>query len=164
MFTNTVDSDVARRIQEFDNRHGNFVCYADRLYFEDGACRERDPIGKMVEVPPDKHQRAKRVLVYWKLKLDLAVRHFDTQKQHGLAAAQSMVNYGGHIHDDPNDQIVENLKKLKLEVDKIKAHYEEAEKAVTGTVPEEQKEKEQQTEECKQKWREHASKLQSIEI
>ena len=68
---------INQRLHEFDKSHGSFVCVNEWLLFEDGARRERNPLGALIDPPKDLLKRAQNVVQFHQEKLNLAVAEFD---------------------------------------------------------------------------------------
>ncbi len=77
-----INSDVIRRVKEFEQRHGEKYSDGYEIYFADGAMRDADPIGVLMP-PPDagsaegEYKLANNKLTFAKLKLKAAVDEFD---------------------------------------------------------------------------------------
>ena len=83
---------VNARIADFDKRHGANVFAEGWIRFEDGAVREADPLGLMMEPPADPYERARRQAHYRKIVCERAVRAFDQAKQQAASMAHANLN------------------------------------------------------------------------
>src|SRR4051812_1754533 len=86
---------ITHRVAAFDKRHGASIFDEAWLRFEDGACREINPMGALIEPPTDPYDRARRKAVYHKIIFERAVRDFDNAKR----------NYRGVIHANLNSHV-----------------------------------------------------------
>lgn len=152
--------------KKFDAENGDFVVSEDWLYFQSGARREKSPTGVAIGPPLAEPERLKRVAIYWKLKLRLAVQEFDNAKQGMVqfaksnAAHEHLLKYG-----PPNPkQAVAELERLKSVADEISKQYEKARAAAAGNQPQELKDREATDEKCRQEWNQYVNELESIEI
>jgi hypothetical protein len=133
---------VNQRIAAFDKRHDGESAVLDGSWirFADGALREKDPLGAIIEPPSDPNQCAQLRRRYRKLLLDRAVRAFDQARQNYAAMAQSNLQsqYCGAAPDVAH--AVGELKQLLKKAQLAKAAYDEADKAVDATKPQRQRE------------------------
>lgn len=122
------DSIVKQRVMAFHANHGA-ECSNDGAwhYYPDGAKRDVDPLGALVE-PPDpatpqgEWDRAQNKLMFWKCKLNAAVNQFDdlnTRLAHTIPA-------------DPDAELAV-LKKLQALIGDLKEQVTQAETALANT-------------------------------
>lgn len=83
---------VNQRIAEFDKRHGASVYDEGWIRFEDGAVRESNPLGLMMEPPDDHWERSKRKLIHRKIVFQRALRAFDERRQHYISHTRANLN------------------------------------------------------------------------
>jgi hypothetical protein len=63
---------VMNRVDQFDTKHGEFVNENGWLYFEDGAGRDSNPLGALMEPPKNPKELARLQVIYWEIKLQRA--------------------------------------------------------------------------------------------
>jgi len=84
---------INARIKEFHEQNGgsaNCVMLDDDwVIYANGAARERNPYGALMDPPADPLERAKRIVAYWQKKYDLALEEFDTFKNNHLGHAKT---------------------------------------------------------------------------
>jgi hypothetical protein len=148
-------------IEKFHEVHGECVEHKGMLFFIDGACRENSTFGGMTEPPENEQQKAKAILLFWKIKLNYAVTRFDEKKQALLWAAQAAARDGASA---PPESELEELKALKKEVQKCQKAANEAAQTVEDSVPESVRQRETFFEEQRQKGQQFANKLAKIEV
>lgn len=76
---------VNKRIMEFDDRHGPSVKQGRWIYYGDGASRDINSLGPLIEPPNDPVQRCRNILVYRQAVLDENVNEFDRLKEELMA-------------------------------------------------------------------------------
>lgn len=87
---------VTERIANFERIHGASVYDGVWLYFEDGARREGNPLGPLMEPPDNPQARQQNIVFYHKLALEHATDEFDALKK------QLLANPGTHPDTDAN--------------------------------------------------------------
>lgn len=121
-------STVKERIETFEKLHGDSVFDGAWIWFEDGARRDANALGPLVEPPESPRELQHNVCMYLRLRLDGIVLEFDKLK------AQLQQNPG----TDPNDENVKKLRKLRANAQhirkKLQHHQEELRKASPGYV------------------------------
>lgn len=135
---------INQRIAAFDKRHGASIYDDAWIRFEDGACREVNPLGSLLEPPTDPYDRARRRAVYHKIIFERALREFDNAKR----------NYRSVIHANLNSPVcgpapechdaLSELNTLKAAALAAKAKYDKAQAAVEAAKPEATRAREQQ--------------------
>src|SRR5437867_3730608 len=99
---------VKQRIQSFDQRHGGREASVQSsggwIYYRDGAKREAQPLGALVDPPTDSYELAQAVLNYYQASLARATTQF-----HELKEALSFQATG-------SPESIQKLKALKDEV------------------------------------------------
>jgi hypothetical protein len=82
-----------RLIQEHDERNGKQAILRNGAYrYPNGALRDQDPLGFLIDPPSDPTERQKNVVSYWRHFIELAVEEFEAKRQEQLENA-------GHIVD-----------------------------------------------------------------
>jgi len=75
-------SDVKRRIDEFHARNGgDCVQFGEWIFYPNGASRELDPMGALIDPPKDDFERLSNALAYHRTRLAKAVKAFDSFKE-----------------------------------------------------------------------------------
>jgi hypothetical protein len=111
------DLSVLTRVQAFDAEHGDHVTHANWVFFIDGAMREAEPSGPLIDPPvADPYKLWDNITRYREVKLSRAVRVFDDLKEAVLAST------GGH---DGGAQLA-RLKAAQRTAQVCKAEYEKA--------------------------------------
>ena len=117
------DSLSAIRIAAFDREQGgNPVLDPGGAWwlYENGACRECDPLGALIPPPQDDYERLTNITLYHRACLSAAVRRFDDLK----ASLESSAGWGDDaLAELKRRQAVvsamsENLKKAQSELEK----------------------------------------------
>jgi hypothetical protein len=126
---------VNQRIAAFDRLHGASIFHEGFIRFEDGACREANPLGVMVDPPADPWDRAKRVLMYRKIIFQRAVRAFDQAKQGYAQMAQAQLNSQTCGPAPAMDFTTSELKRLQSAARAAKRSYDKAVAAVEAATP-----------------------------
>ncbi len=128
---------IKRRVAEFDAQHGASVAEDGWILFEDGAAREANPMGALVDPPTKPWELAKRVLHYRDVCLKQAVAEFSQRKTYLLKAAAH--NLKERLCGPPPADIAEaeaGLKQMQAKVRKCQKAYDAALKAVEDARPE----------------------------
>lgn len=156
---------VMQRIKQFNNAHGNFVVSGSWIYFEDGACREVNPLGALMDTPTDARTRAKKICYYWTVKLALAAAEFDHYKNQHLGHAINTRRE--KIASAPiaeRKEVTKHLRSLRKKVKTIAAKLEEARAGLEEFKPKRQIEIEKMDEQNRQTAETLIDELASIEI
>lgn len=86
---------VKETIEAFDKANGGDpVRVDDFLYFKNGARREVNPYGALLDPPSDEFKRLKVVEAYWETRLNKAINEFANAKQEYISAARSGAQSG----------------------------------------------------------------------
>jgi hypothetical protein len=127
---------INQRLAEFDARHGANVCEEAWILFEDGAVREGNPMGPLMEPPSDPHQLAKRKERYHAVLLRRAVSAFEDRKRYYARAAKANLNqqWCAPVPVDAEAAAAE-LKALQAVVETCKRNHDQARAEVEKTVP-----------------------------
>ncbi|MFW6154880.1 MAG: hypothetical protein ACOC95_06655 [Planctomycetota bacterium] len=125
-----------RWIQEFDAKHGpEYVVWDHWVLFADGAKRENVSYGMSAEPHSDPHQRAKDILMFHKVRLQVAVQAFDELKRELVTAAKYAQNER-LVPLPPPSEALKELQRLKAQVEEYRQSVEDAEQVVVDTTPE----------------------------
>lgn len=124
-------------VKEFDRRHGecSVVVGGERLY-PNGARRDVEPLGVMIEPPESDFQCLKLKVRYWQTLVDEAVQVFYDAKRDLLQAAKGLSDRG--FGPPELEEETTKLEQLQTIVKGRKRHLEEA-KAELEKTPEAQR-------------------------
>lgn len=156
--------DIKEKLKEFDSKHGDFVVYEGWLLFEDGAYREKNPMGRWAEPDTDIYKRNKRIAHYYEIKLQLAVEEFWRLKNNLHAVARFNTQQQQNVNCPPDKGQLDHLKELKRKVNALKKRFEEATKQVEASRPKEMKIREKIEEENRLKNEQFLNELNEIEV
>ena len=124
---------VKQRVEQFDAKHGASVYTDGWVWFEDGAKREGNPMGPLLEQPANPVQRRQNIVRYYEILLDRKMREFDKLKK------LLTENPGLYPNQDEN---IQKLKILRCNARHYHRQLEAAQldlrKARPGYVPPEQ--------------------------
>lgn len=129
------------RVELFDQVFGGGeppVEYDNKRLFVTGAMRETlsDAGGALVPPPEDAYQRNKLVLTYWNTRVADVTREFNRKRKEIASAARNSINAPfPHATFVGDPDIIDDLKRLKAGVLKLKKKAAEAEKAVNDSKP-----------------------------
>lgn len=113
---------VKMRIAEFDKRNGsNPVLMGGWWWYANGAVRELEPLGALIDPPRDEYDRLRNILRYHQARLNHAVRDFDNFKD------QLMMS---RCNDGPG---LDRLKALQITVSERNQAVEEAKARLAAT-------------------------------
>jgi hypothetical protein len=113
--------------------------------FEDGALREGNALGALIEPPGDPHLRAKRIRIYHEVMLERSVQAFHDQKTKILQIAK--INLKAQFCGSPPvdvGQAEAELKQLRATAKKCKSNLDKARDAEEAAKPERLRERERQ--------------------
>ncbi len=135
---------VNSRVAAFNKRHGASVAYGEWILFEDGARREQNPLGALIEPPDIPWDRAKRIAQYHAIILDAAVKAFDRKRRYYMECAQGSLNQP-FCPPAAVDAAVAGaeLRTLQAKVKEAKAAHDKATAAVEAAKPAYFREREQ---------------------
>ena len=152
---------TAARVEKFHEIHGNSISYDGHYLFEDGASREINPMGAMIDAPADPHTKAKRVELYWRIKLERATDQFHRLR----AEIKRGINYAERYGDPPPPQAMfDDLTALQHKVIRLKKNHAKAATAVEQNKPKWLIERAQRLEDNRKAAAEASSQLDRIEI
>jgi hypothetical protein len=167
MFDGEVDYEmfgVKQRIDVFCQRHGDFVCDTGWIYHEDGANRDKNPLGLLAEPDPDLYKRSQDIARYWQIRYDLAAEEFQNYKHELSLMARSCLTQQvpGAVPDqtEARKQLVRRKKKVvnsQRKLDKALANVE-------ANEPNWMKDRENQNQLYRQKAQDLLSVVESIEV
>ena len=124
-------STVMQRVQQFDAAHDPYI-YVEKdhwIYFHDGAQRDGNPNGLLIEPPDDPKERAQHIMTYWKHKLDRAKQAFRDHRREALLLAKNV------CHESQVQPLLQKVKELRKEVLLCKRKFEDAKRAFDGPPP-----------------------------
>lgn len=79
---------VTARIRAFDQRNGgNAVLFNGWFYYPNGATRDGEPLGPLIDPSENEYERLTQILTYHKGRLVQAVRKFDALKEELVMSA-----------------------------------------------------------------------------
>jgi hypothetical protein len=127
---------IKTRVKEFDVRHGedSVVFNVGWLLFGNGAMREINPMGPLIEPPEDNYKRAKLVVRYHEIKLNLAAEEFNLLK-HNLKLHAKVGLKERFCPPPPPQEEIERLKQLKKKVQKWQRKLEKSHKELENSKP-----------------------------
>ena len=158
---------IKQRVQEFDDRHGNFVFLGPMpgsLLFEDGAFRECSPYGALREPPDDPYERAKLIVRYWTVKRDLARDEFQQFRTEMKNLAQAALNQAVAMVLPSESETRKQLNKLKAKATITQRKLDKALQELEANRPAWMVEREEQNRKHRQAAQELLATVQSVEI
>jgi hypothetical protein len=130
-------NNVKARVAEFDEVNGNdCIEIGDMLVFSNGACRDRDPLGQLIDPPNNEYERCRQVVRYWETRMQRAKDSFDGLKEHVVTQSKAALAER-HAPEPVADaaQTVERLTELKAEVKSCHFQLQKARKALEVSEP-----------------------------
>lgn len=127
-------------IAEFETKHGRSIFDKDRQCFlyEDGACRDQNPMGVLMPPPHDKADRAKAVMRFWQIATAQAEELFIEQKEHFQSGGQTVMEKSDADHVElvrgPED-MRKALNKIKVRVHKLRQKLKAAQEYADEVTP-----------------------------
>ena len=158
---NDLSPEARKRL--FYQEHGEYVVVENMSVFADGAKCERAPYGIMVDAPSDPHELAKAILRFWKVKLNRAVARFNSLHSELQIVAKTN-KISPRCSPPPSHESLEQLRQLKKTIADYHTKYQQAEKAVEDSIPENVKLRQKQDDENREKNEQFLDELSSIEI
>jgi hypothetical protein len=138
---------VKYRREEFDKRHGGNAVQVDEwLVYSDGAMREVNPLGALLEPDADPFKCAQVVVRYYENRVQRAVEEFDAYKAH-LTSFTTACRRNGH--PPPGATELERLKELQQTVQARQKELDAARDRLRDATPAHRKAREQVAAECK---------------
>lgn len=156
---------VKARVEDFDARHGANVLRDQWIFFEDGATREVNPVGALLEPPSDPRELAQNKLRYHTILLTRATNEFEERKRYYLMAAKANLNqrYSNPPLAVPDTAAAE-LGQLRDRVMVHKKNHDEALAEVERTKPSRLRAMETQSAINREQNQKLISRLQGIEV
>jgi hypothetical protein len=125
-----------QRVHLFDKSHGAFICVNEWLLFEDGARRERNPLGALISPPQDSRQRAQNIVQYHQERLKLAVAEFDHfKKNHMINAKVALRQSNVPAPVEQPDSIISKLRTLQEKVKQCRKQLDKAKAELDKHTP-----------------------------
>jgi hypothetical protein len=157
---------VKERVMAFDASHGAWVQDGAWLHFEDGACREVNPLGLLSAPPSDPYKLWNRILRYHEIRLAAAVLAFEDRKKYLVQSAKAhlgeQVMVGAAVANA--DAAEAELKKLQAEAQKCKRAVDAARTQRDAVEPDGLKRRRQRNEENREANQELLARITGIEI
>lgn len=130
---NTDSFGVAGRIKAFDQRNGgNPVAFNGWFYYLNGALRETEPLGALLDPPEDEYARLTNIVSYHKGRLAQAVRQFDACKESLMFSPY------------PQPESLDQLKQLQAVVGERNAAVQQATQNLAATEEGQRRERNRQ--------------------
>jgi hypothetical protein len=150
---------VKERIQQFDLAHGDDPVRVDDrwLLFEDGAHREVNAYGALIDPPADNKKRLQLIVRYHEEKVKRAQTRFDNERIQVKGRANEALRNGWGISDSELTEV----KRLQVQLQEAKKKLDTARKDLDEQCPEIKKQESQRAENRAQV-EEFLSKLESI--
>jgi hypothetical protein len=126
---------IKHRLNAFDAQHGASVMSDGWIIFEDGAVRETNPLGALVDPPTSAWDLARRKLQYHKIIFQRAMRKFDDAKAGYLALAHANLNSSTCGPAASVEEVTRELKGLQQKAREAKANYDRALADVEAAKP-----------------------------
>jgi len=113
---------VSARIKEFHQRQGsNAARLGEWWFYSNGAAREVDVQGALLDPPADQYSRLANILNYHRARRQKVVREFDALHQRLLMLAE------------PDGEGLSRLKELQSVIGQLNADVQQAEQALANT-------------------------------
>lgn len=113
---------VKARIEAFDKRNGGHaVLRGEWFYYSNGAIRERDLLGALIDPPEDEFQRLTNILHFHEARHAEAVRAFDNWQERLLMSGE------------PDRDALDELRRLRDVVGERNEDVNQAKAALAGT-------------------------------
>ena len=128
---------MRERIEEFDVRHGSDCLRVDGwIVYSDGASRDTDPYGPLLEPSQDLFERSKLIVTYYVEKHRRAAAEFESERESMLVAAKMAARaHQPGFPPMPTDQAVEKLKRLKGYVRRCQKELKKAQQELIQHQP-----------------------------
>jgi hypothetical protein len=124
-------------VEQFHERHGDFIIFQKLIIYQDGASRENHALGALREPPENPYERYRFIIKFWEVKLSLAVELFDVQKRRWLGQAKDQLNQNGNTGGPPEttDDAVLTLNELKRKAKYCQSKLEAAKAELERAKP-----------------------------
>ena len=127
---------VNTRVAAFDEANGNDPIVIDEmLAFSNGALRDINPIGALIDPPADNYERMKLVKRYWEVRTQRAQEEFNHAKNHYVIHAKAGMDAAAApapIEDETS--AVEKLTALQRDVKACQAALAKVRKSLTAAA------------------------------
>src|SRR4030042_4610839 len=90
----------AQRCKKFDDAHGDYVVIGHWIFYEDGAHREKNPYGPLVEPPENERECCQMIVQFAEAKLQLARDEFNNLKFE-LQQRCQQISAMGNVNNPP---------------------------------------------------------------
>lgn len=117
---------VQRRIDQFNEMHGPFVNVNGWYYHVDGAMRDGNALGPLIDQPREPRQRCRNIVTYWNAILKGKVSEFDELKER-------LIEEGSQFGNE--EAGLSALKKKRRQVRWAKLKLKEANEELRKTEP-----------------------------
>ena len=136
--TEFMDTGVVNgRNAAFDRQHGASVFIDGWFVYADGATRERDQFGLMMDPPADPWERARKISLHHRVIYERALKEFD-EARHGY---RILINNNLKMRvcgpAPAVDEAIAELKRLRNTAKRAKDNYDKALAAVEAARPKE---------------------------
>ena len=155
---------VNYRLATFDKLHGASVYDEGWIRFEDGACREADPMGVMMDPPAHPFDLAKRKARYHKVVFERAMRAFDNAKQNLRDIAGMNLNSPVCGPAPAIEDAIGNLKALQAVALAAKEKHDKALAGVEAARPDRDRVNELMNQQNQERNRNLLNALEKIEL
>lgn len=159
---------VKLRINAFEKRHGGpevAVRVSGWILYPNGAARETNPLGALLDPSTDKLERARNILFYHETRLRLATEAFTERKRfYAENARVALKERFAPVLPVAQDAAVKELNELLTRVRECQAAVDEARKAVVAAKPQHVAEAEAQSARNKDAAQSMLNALESFKI
>ena len=124
-------------VEAFHDRHGRDCIQINSwFYYSDGAQRDIDLQGALVEPSADDYERCKSIKIYYEELLRRATAEFEQIRSDMLKTAKLNLKYPSNTPPPPNsERAVNQLKRLRARVAEYKQHFDEAKENLEAVTP-----------------------------
>lgn len=134
-------SPMYQRVKAFEKANGNDgINLGDFILFSNGACRDSNPIGALIDPPQDPSRRASNIVRYWEARTMRARARFTEVKAHYVTHAKGALAVANVPEPlEPIEAVTKQLQELQAEVLKCQTQLETAREqlgAIDRTTPE----------------------------
>lgn len=136
---------VKQRIEQFDTKNGDdAICIDGWLLFSNGAMRELNPLGALIDPPEDAIKRSRNIVRYRHELVQRAENEFKELKRQLLQQAQLSVQHAAANTPPPppSNADLEKLKRLQELVQERRRQFADAREQLKNDMPEAMKERE----------------------
>lgn len=160
------DVNLITRTQQWDQKQGGDGITVDGwVFFSNGACRERNPMGCAREPDPDLQKRAKDIVFYHEEVLRRATVKFKETKEALLTPAKFNLRETLRTPEAPNtEQALATLKQLRADVALAQVRLDEARANLVLAKPQWQVEQEERAARNRQANEEYIAAIDALKI